>query len=209
MNKKAILQYLNCFGQVDEKTNQLIDECIVEVQQYAHFKVVHQNFSLTHGPVGIQELDLSFCSNDLEFYMKECQTCLVIACTLGIQIDRQIKYYEHIDMARAIVFDAVSSRYLEECCDEYEKILNLGEHTFRFAPGYGDLPLVLNKTLSRVLNVHKKIGVTLSQSGLFIPMKSMLGIIGIGKSQQKSCMSCVRKESCELRKGGQRCYVKD
>ena len=95
---------------------------------------------------------------------------------------------------------AVSSRYLEECCDEYEKILNLGEHTFRFAPGYGDLPLVLNKTLSRVLNVHKKIGVTLSQSGLFIPMKSMLGIIGIGKSQQKSCMSCVRKESCELRK---------
>ena len=69
--------------------------------------------------------------------------------------------------------------------------------------------LVLNKTLSRVLNVHKKIGVTLSQSGLFIPMKSMLGIIGIGKSQQKSCMSCVRKESCELRKGGQRCYVKD
>lgn len=150
------MQYLNCFGQVDEKTNQLIDECIVEVQQYAHFKVVHQNFSLTHGPIGIQELDLSFCSNDLEFYMKECQTCLVIACTLGIQIDRQIKYYEHIDMARAIVFDAVSSRYLEECCDEYEKTLNLGEHTFRFAPGYGDLPLVLNKTLSRVLNVHKK-----------------------------------------------------
>ena len=60
MNKKAILQYLNCFGQVDEKTNQLIDECIVEVQQYAHFKVVHQNFSLTHGPIGIQELYLSF-----------------------------------------------------------------------------------------------------------------------------------------------------
>ena len=111
MNKKAILQYLNCFGQVDEKTN----ECIVEVQQYAHFKVVHQNFSLTHGPIGIQELDLSFCSNDLEFYMKECQTCLVIACTLGIQIDRQIKYYEHIDMAKAVVFDASITCFTAIC----------------------------------------------------------------------------------------------
>ena len=49
-------------------------------------------------------------------------------------------------------------------------------HTFRFAPGYGDLPLALNKPLSRVLQIDKKIGVTLSAGGLFIPMKSMLGI---------------------------------
>lgn len=209
MNKKAILQYLHCFDQVDEKTNHLIDECILEVQKFAHFKAIYQEFSLKHQPIGIQELNVLLHSKDLEFYMKECQTCLVIVCTLGIQIDRQIKYYEHIDMAKAVVFDAVSSRYLEECCDEYEKTLKLGERTFRFAPGYGDLPLELNKTLSRVLNVDKKIGVTLSQSGLFIPMKSMLGIIGIGKSQHKSCLSCIRKGSCELRKGGQRCYVKD
>lgn len=209
MNKKAILQYLNCFGNIDEKTDRLIDECINEVKEYAHFKVIHQQFSLTHQPLMIKELELPFNSQDLDFYFQDCYQCLVIACTLGIQIDRKIKYYEHIDMAKAIVFDAVSSHYLEECCNHYEKTLHLPVHTFRFAPGYGDLPLKLNIPLSRVLQIDKKIGVSINNGGLFLPMKSMLGLIGIGAHQEKSCMSCVRKESCVFRKGGQRCYVRD
>lgn len=209
MNKKAILQYLNCPQDVDEKTQILIDECIDEVKQYAHFKVTYQQFTLTHHPLMIKELELPVLSQDLEFYFKDCYQCMIIACTLGIQIDRQIKYYEHIDMAKAVVFDAVSSRYLEECCDDFEKSLNLGKHTFRFAPGYGDLPLTLNIPLSRVLQIDKKLGVSINKGGLFVPMKSMLGIIGMGATNQKSCLSCIRKQNCELRKGGQRCYVKD
>ena len=44
MNKKTILNYLNYQGNVDEKTNQLIDECILEVQEKAYFKVTQQIF---------------------------------------------------------------------------------------------------------------------------------------------------------------------
>ena len=209
MNKKAILQYLNWSGELDDKHQQLIDECILEVSKIAHFKVVHQQFSLSHQPLMITELKMTIDSRDLDFYFQNCHQCLVIACTLGIGIDRQIKYYEHIDMAKAIVFDAVSNRYLEECCDAYEKTLDLPVHTFRFAPGYGDLPLSYNISLSRVLQIDKKIGVSINKGGLFLPMKSMLGIIGIGDNQEKSCMSCIRKDDCLLRKGGQRCYVKD
>jgi len=209
MNKEAILKYLNCPSKVDEKTYQFIDECIEEVKQYAYFKAVSQKFSLSHQPLMIDELGLRIDSQDLAFYLQDCQECLVVACTLGIQIDRRIQYYEHINMAKAVVFDAVSSRYLEECCDQYEKTLNLGKHTFRFAPGYGDLPLALNIDLSKALQVYKYLGVTINDGGLFIPMKSMLGIIGLGATQQKSCMSCIRKKTCQLRKEGTRCYVKD
>ena len=209
MNKKAILQYLQYFGEVDKKTMLLIDECIEEVTQLSHFKVTYQKYHLLHQPLMIQELNLALESHDLDFYFQDCHHCIVIACTLGIEIDRKIKYYEHIDMAKAVVFDAVSSRYLEECCDEYEKTLNLPIYTFRFAPGYGDLPLSLNKPLSHALQVDKRIGISMNDGGLFIPMKSMLGIIGIGATQKKSCLSCIRKENCQLRQGGQRCYVKD
>lgn len=209
MNKKAILNYLGIYSNVDDKTNQLIDECIKEVKEIAHFKVIAQEFSLKHQPLGIKELQLDFDSQDLEFYFQDCDRCLVIACTLGIQIDRKIKYYEHIDMAKAVIFDAVSSRYLEECCDEYENDLKLGVHTYRFAPGYGDLALSLNIPLSKVLQIDKKIGVSINDGGLFVPMKSMLGIIGIGKKIEKSCLSCLRKETCVIRRGGHRCYVRD
>ena len=87
--------------------------------------------------------------------------------------------------------------------------MDLGVHTFRFAPGYGDLPLKLNIPLSQLLKIDKEIGVFINDGGLFIPMKSMLGIIGLGRACQKTCLSCIRKEQCELRKGGLRCYVKD
>lgn len=209
MNKKAILQYLQYDGNVDEKMNQLIDECIEEIKSLAEFKAVSDVYHLTHHPLAIEELNLSLDSEDLSFYFQDISECLVVACTLGIQIDRRIKYYEHIDMAKAIVFDAVSNRYLEECCDAYEESLQLGPHTFRFAPGYGDLPLRLNIPLSQALMVHKRIGLTINKGGLFLPMKSMLGIIGIGKNIKKTCLSCIRKGNCELRKGGQRCYVID
>lgn len=209
MNKKAILNYLGIYNEVDEKTKRLIDECKEEVKEIAHFKVITKEFSLSHKPLSIKELQLEFNSKDLDFYFQDCHKCLVIACTLGIQIDRKIKYYEHIDMAKAVVFDAVSSCYLEECCDEYEKGLDLGAHTFRFAPGYGNLALSLNIPLSKVLQIDKKIGVSINDGGLFVPMKSMLGIIGIGKNVEKSCLSCLRIKTCELRKGGHRCYVKD
>lgn len=209
MNKEAILQYLNIYTTVDNKTDLLIDECIEEVKQKSHFKVVHHKFSLSHQPLKLEELNLLFDSKDLDFYFDKCQECIVIACTLGIGIDRQTKYYEHIDMAKAVVFDAVSSRYLEECCDEYEKTLELPIHTFRFAPGYGDLPLEINIPLSQVLKIDKTLGVSINKGGLFIPLKSMLGIIGIGNKIEKSCLSCIRKENCALRKAGQRCYVKD
>ena len=45
MNKKAILQYLNWSGELDDKHQQLIDECILEVSKIAHFpKLFINNF---------------------------------------------------------------------------------------------------------------------------------------------------------------------
>lgn len=207
MNKEVIYHYLNCKNS-DNELDALIDECIEEVKQISLFKVKYKIFHLTHQPLKIKELDLLLESLDLEFYLKNCDECLVIVCTLGLEIDKRIKYYEHIDMAKAIVFDAVSNAYLEELCDEYQESLNLGIHTFRFAPGYGDIPLSLNEKLSKILDISK-LGMYMNHGGLFVPMKSMLGIIGIGDIVKKTCLSCVRRENCKLRKEGQRCYVID
>jgi Vitamin B12 dependent methionine synthase, activation domain. len=208
MNKKHILHYLHYDGQVDEKTNQLIDECIIEVQEFSQFKAVFQKMTLGHDPFIIKEIHLQCASKDLEFYLQNCHECLIICGTLGIQIDQKIKYYQHIDLTKAIVFDAVSNCYLEECLDSFEQTLSLGKRTFRMAPGYGDIPLEMNKLLSRVLHIEK-IGVSINKDGLLIPMKSILGIIGLGETNKKSCMSCVRYNDCSLRKGGMTCYVKD
>ena len=209
MNKQVIRHYLRAKTLMDAHSEQLIDECIQEVKQIAQFKVVYQLYCLSHKPLMLEEVKLLLDSKDLAFYLQECKQCMIIACTLGVLIDRQMKYYEHLDMSKAVVFDAVSNAYLEECCDAYQKTLGFESYTFRLAPGYGDIPLELNKSFASLLEMNKKLGVSFNDAGLLIPMKSMIGIVGIGQKVKKTCLSCLRKESCELRRGGQRCYVKD
>ncbi len=54
-------------------------------------------------------------------------------------------------MTKATVFDAVASSYLEVKCDEFEDEQLLVTRTFRFCPGYGSVPIELNKELAFII----------------------------------------------------------
>lgn len=209
MNNQLIYQYLGGSGRPDEKLARLVDECARIVREAAKFRAVYKKFTLSHGPLTIKELGLVIDSDDLENYLSGCDECIVIACTLGFETDRRIKFYQHIDMAKAVVIDRAASRYLEQMRDEFERENFPSPYTFRFAPGYGDIPLGLNLPLSKALDSARTIGVNTSEGGTFTPQKSMLGIVGLGKDIKKDCMSCIRKDSCALRKEGKRCYATD
>ena len=108
------------------------------------------------------------------------------------------------------LMDAAASAYLEEYCDRYEETLGFDNRTYRACPGYGDFPLEFNKRIAILLDIPRKIGVTITPNNLLIPQKSMLGLIGIGSDKRKkSCGNCVMKEDCPFRKRGQRCYRTD
>lgn len=49
----------------------------------------------------------------------------------------------------------------------------------RFSAGYGDLPLEVQKDIFRVLDCPRKIGLTLNDSLLMSPTKSVTAIVGI------------------------------
>lgn len=206
MNKKAIYHYLNITS--DSYDESLIDECIEEVKNCAHFKAIHRCFHLTHDPLMIKELGIVLESDDLSFYFKDCDQCIVVLGTLGNEIDRRIKYYEYVHMAKAVVFDAVANAYIEQCLDEYQNHCPFA-CTYRFAPGYGDIPIALNKQLYESLDAYKHLGVSVNKGGLFVPLKSILGICGNTTNITKSCMSCIRQQDCVYRKEGRVCYVKD
>ena len=67
--------------------------------------------------------------------------------------------------------------------NEYQARLNLGDETFRFAPGYGDVPLELQREIFDFLPEIAKIGIELDECNLMHPFKSMTGFIGF-KSEE-------------------------
>mgnify|MGYP000584404969 FL=1 len=210
MIKENALKYLGYLdNQVDSNTEILLNECLKELEQVTP-KFMYQIYTLTHHPLTIKELNLTINYPDLIDLFDSCDRIVIIACTLGLQLDQQLRYYSKINLTKMTVMDALASSYIEIKCDEYEAKQNFGKRTFRFCPGYGNVPLELNKNLANALNCSKHIGLTVQESNLLLPQKSIFCLIGLGDEKlTKHCFSCVNKENCMYRKRGQRCYKKD
>ena len=207
---QSVIDDKSVFEGLTSEISNLLDECIYEIKQIAQPKVIVKKFKIAKDPLRLEESGDEIIGEQMADMLKDCGECLLIGCTLGIAMERKIKFYAKINMTKSTVMDAAASAYLEEYCDRYEDTLGFHNRTYRACPGYGDFPLEFNRRIAILLDISKKIGVTITPNNLLIPQKSMLGLIGIGSDKQKkSCGNCVMKEDCPFRKRGQRCYRND
>lgn len=209
MLRDETLRYLQYTDQtLSAEQDALIDSAIEEVLAYAEPRTVHRVFDLfpKDGLLAVDAiLDLHY--TDLQKLLAGCDRCLLIAGTLGIGLDRRLRYYASFDMSRYVIMDAAANAYVEEICDKLQESLPFAKQTFRFAPGYGDVPMTLQKQLLQVLDASRRIGLTLTPSLLMIPQKSISGISGIGRdSRARTCDGCRMYEDCEYRRNNTVCY---
>ena len=125
MIKENALKYLGYLdNQVDSNTEILLNECLKELEQVTP-KFMYQIYTLTHHPLTIKELNLTINYPDLIDLFDSCDRIVIIACTLGLQLDQQLRYYSKINLTKMTVMDALASSYIEIKCDEYEAKQNL------------------------------------------------------------------------------------
>ena len=116
-------------------------------------------------------------------------------------------------MARAVALDACGSAYVEAGCDAAEREIRSrfpGMYlTDRFSPGYGDLPLGLQPELLARTDARRRLGVSLTESLLMVPSKSVTAILGISDTPQsariRGCAYCNLNQTCLLRERGTTC----
>lgn len=120
-------------------------------------------------------------SSDLRKCLEGCSRVVLFAATAGFGIDRAIRKYERLSPASALLLQAYGAERAETVCDAFNDDMKslYGELRPRFSPGYGDLPLELQKDIFDVLQPYKHIGVSLNDSMLMLPTKSVTAIIGI------------------------------
>jgi len=149
-----------------------------------------------------------------ERMLADCQHCAVLVCTLGAAFDLWVKREQTRDMSRAAMLDALGSIYVESGCDAAEDAIRArfpGMYlTDRFSPGYGDLPLDVQPALMTLAGAGR-IGVTLTDSLLMNPQKSVTAVVGLADRPQmariRGCAHCTMNQTCNLRKAGTPCYV--
>ena len=178
-DESEILRYAGV-GEADEATRALLEECIAESREcimpalcFAEYGIERRDGSL----------DLGFCrveSRDLERNLRGCTGIIVICAKLGIGADRLIMKYSRISPSRALIIDAIMSERIECVCNTFEEEECRYIYSRpRFSAGYGDLPITLQRDIFRALRPETKIGLTLTDSLLMSPTKSVSAIIGI------------------------------
>ncbi len=126
-------------------------------------------------------------SKNLRDLLTDCERAVVFAATVGLGIDRLIAKYSRTSPAKALCLQALGTERVESLCDAFcedmkERVRENGEFvTRRFSPGYGDLPLAMQKDVFRLLNCPVQVGVTLNDSLLMSPTKSVTAVMGVRK----------------------------
>ena len=119
-------------------------------------------------------------SKSLYKNLKNVDYCYILAVTLGINVDKLLKKYSIKSTYEHFVLDALSSAMCESLCDIVSNKLCENKKTRpRFSVGYGDLSLEYQKQILDILDAKKYLNLTLLQSFLMVPTKSITAIIGI------------------------------
>ena len=88
--------------------------------------------------------------------------------------------YNKIFQTKAAVCDATASALIESFCDYVNDFIVDGKDAaMRFSPGYGDFDLQYQPHILNFLDAHKKIGISLTDSLMMVPTKSVTAIVGI------------------------------
>lgn len=207
VNRREIFRYLGIQGrEPDAVTRDLVEDVLRELDGAVTLREFHQSYPLTVPGDAAHTIDFTCFvthSRNLEKNLRGCSEVMIFAATIGAGVDRLLRRYSALSQSRAVVMQAAGAAYIEAWCNDIndrlkEEARQRGLYLRpRFSPGYGDFPLEDQRKIFEALQVEKRVGITLTQSLLMIPTKSVTAVIGAGADN----LSCVR-EGCETcRKG--------
>ncbi len=204
-------------GGLDEYTRRTADALMQKLKAVCTPRETHREYAVLRKSDGIYLFDDKFAGEDIQKHLDGCDICIVMAVTLGVKADGLLRTLESSDMSVAVICDSLASVLVEQVCDQVQEELKK-EYTGycltdRYSPGYGDLPLSANRTIERMLDTPKRIGVTALENYLLLPRKTVTAIIGISEKETKGhmagCENCRIFEKCTLRREGKSCGSKD
>ena len=214
-SRREVLQYLSWRGsEIPPDIDAMIDTAMADTLRAIRPKYTWKRFGLRRGEtLDLTGTDLALPGKDVAALLRDCDSRILLAATLGAEWERLIHSAQARDLSRAMVLDCCGSAAIEAVCDRAEEELRAAFPGFfftdRFSPGYGDLPLSLQLPMISILDTPRKIGLTLTDSWILLPRKSVTAIIGLADKPQtkrfRGCAYCSMFERCTYRKAGKFC----
>lgn len=174
----------------DSTITALIEQTAEEMHKVIMPKACYETFPLhllgENDAQNITFADVTFTSRDLYHNLHDCTQVTLFAATIGPQIDALIRRTQAFDPVKASIMQATGAMYIEQFVDLLNKQIeneaaSQGLLTRpRYSPGFGDVPLAIQKDFFRLLPCQK-IGLTLMDTLIMAPEKSVTAFVGAYK----------------------------
>jgi hypothetical protein len=222
--RDEVLRYLGYKGQglsagLDARVEDMMARCLEVAKPVAALRS-HKVLRIDEGEEGcvarpevvLEGTALRLTGHDVTRHLRGAREVVLMAVTLGVGVDVELRRLALVDAVGQVAFDAAASAAVECAVDAAEALARRyaaesGAYCGRrFSPGYGDLPLGIQGSFLKMLNAQRRIGLTVTDSMLLIPSKSVTALIGISdtpiKRGAKGCAVCNMRESCAYRLAG-------
>ncbi len=187
-------------GEDRELVTSLIEELLIESQEISNIKSQYTLFNDIHFDDIAKSIEInkiSFQIKKIVFgQIKKSDSVAIFTCTAGEEIGiRSRMAMQERDFLRGYTYDVIGSEIVEAAADlmqaDLERtMLNSGSKiTNRYSPGYCNWDVAEQHKLFKLIP-NNYCGIKLTQSALMDPVKSISGIIGVGKNVKFSRYTC-------------------
>ena len=207
VNPWEVLRYLGAGqGETPAELLETVRRCGAELQAAARPKAVWRFFDLKG--TTLEGTNLALTGQDIQRHLTDCHQCVLMAATLGADVEQLLMHVQVSDMARALILDSCASAAVENLCDNLEADLRTQVEaegcylTDRFSPGYGDFSIEHQRDIARELDTARRLGLTVTESLMLAPMKSVTAVIGVSRREGCTASGCAAcgKTDCEFRR---------
>ena len=216
LDRSEVLRYLGCRGnELSANMEDMVLRCIHEMCQAAKPAWLYRRFSVRRTEEGIllEPGSLLLAGKDIASHLTGCEEAFLLCATIGLSAERLIRTRMVTNPEEGVILDACATQAVEQTADlAEEEITELCQKeghglTWRFSPGYGDLPLAVQSDFIRVCDTPRRIGLTVTDSLLMTPGKSVTAILGVTplptvtqEERTDKCSRCPNQGRCAFRK---------
>ena len=207
LDKENISSFIGLGLNPDEPFNSMIDRAIAllstcnSIEGGYVIKPV-TDFCLADGSITVEEIPLH-TGKMITTFLKGSEYAALFTCTAGYEVEKWSKKYQADgDFVMSYVVDATGSLLVEEAMDiVYNKLKDYAGNcnlsvTNRYSPGYCEWKVIDQQKLFSFFP-DNFCNIKLSESSLMSPVKSVSGIVGIGKKVTPRgyiCDTCSSKD---------------
>ena len=186
LNRREVKRYARIQG-ADGSFDALIDECFAEAESVLSYRVCYTILPVrtVNGALYLGSIPSPY--QTIIKAIRGGEEAVLFAATVGAPFDRLLRRCSQLSPSKAVIMQALGAERVESLCDAFcarmdTELKESGKRlTPRVSPGYGDSPLDMQKDIFSVLDCPRKIGLTLDESLLMSPSKSVTAIAGIYK----------------------------